>query len=147
MSAPTEDRGQLSHPVLGDLAQWQTAFLAYAAAAPTGNPYFPTGHVIDVPFDVERLLEGLAWFESRYGRLVGPGLLPDLETMRRALVGWKQGGGQVVGGASHRHPHVAGAGVALSGGGLPEEVVFEGVEVNDEGSPCHNFWHWLNGTS
>jgi hypothetical protein len=145
MSIPTEDRGQLSHPVLGDLAQWHGAFLAYAAAAPTGNLYFPARHVADVPFEPDRLREGLARFEAEHGALVGPGLLPDLATMRKALSGQER---RLGGDRPHRHPH-DGAGVTLSGGGLDGEVeLTHGVAAaNDEGSPCHNFWHWLNGTS
>ncbi|MCS7477770.1 hypothetical protein ACFFQW_49390 [Umezawaea endophytica] len=145
MSAPTEDRGQLVHPVLGDLAQWHDTFLAYAAAAPTGNEHFAVPHVAVVPFEPGRMCEGLALFEARYGALVGPGLLPELATMRKALArGGRRGGGE----RAHRHPH-DGAGVTLSGGGLDRDVELAhgGVEAYDEGSPCHNFWHWLTGTS
>lgn len=151
MSAPTEDRGQLSHPVLGDLAQWHEAFVAYAAAAPTGNPHFPSSHVVGAPFDADRVRAGLSWFEATYGGLVGPGLLPDLATLRQALDRWKQAGGRTADGV-HRHPHpaaAAGAAVTLTGGGLAGavELACGNAEANDEGSPCHNFWHWLNGTS
>ena len=145
MSAPTEDRGQLSHPVLGDLAQWYEAFTAYAAAAPTGNQYFPARHVADVPFEPDRLRECLARFEAEHGALVGPGLLPDLATMRQALASPERLPGRE---RPHRHPHDRAA-VTLSGGGLHRDVELAGggVETNDDGSPCHNFWHWLNGTS
>jgi len=145
MSAPTEGRGQLSHPVLGDLAQWYEAFIAYAAAAPAGNQYFPTRHVTDVPFEPDRLCEGLALFEAEHGALVGPGLLPDLATMRKALDRPARPPGRE---RPHRHPHDRAA-VTLSGGGLDRyvELVEGGPDANDQGSPCHNFWHWLNGTS
>ncbi len=152
MSAPTEDRGQVSHPVLGDLAQWYETFLAYAAAAPAGNPHFPVPHAVHVPFDAERLRAGLSWFEKTHGQLVGPELLPDLATMRQALSDWKHAGGRVTDGENgvHRHPHLHPAnGVKLSGGGLAGSVELDsgGIETRDQGSPCHNFWHWLNGTS
>ncbi|GGP68865.1 hypothetical protein [Saccharothrix coeruleofusca] len=160
MSAPTEDRGQLSHPVLGDLELWYETFLVYAATAPAGNPHFPTAHVIEAEFDAQRVQEGLAWFEKEYGQLLGPGFLPDLATMRRALAAAAETPATrsrtaVV---AHRHPHViadggevvlhAGTAVTLSGGGLEGTLAldYEGVGVSDEGSPCHNFWHWLNGT-
>ncbi|WP_367129088.1 hypothetical protein [Saccharothrix sp. HUAS TT1] len=149
MTAPTEDRGQLSHPVLGDLAEWYGVFRLYAALAPVGNPHFTGAHATAAPVGPERVAEGLVWFESRYGALVGAGLLPDLETMRAALSTAKGEVGIEV----HRHSHVAGddGGTALpvDGAEVPGavEFVYRDVVAHDEGSPCHNFWHWLNGTS
>jgi hypothetical protein len=150
MTAPTEDRGQLSHPVLGDLAEWYEVFRQYAATAPAGNPYFTGAHATAAVVGPERVAEGLAWFESKYGALGETGLLPDLKTMRAALgVGIKAAVGVDV----HRHSHVAGddGGTALpvGGGEVPGvvEFVYRDVVTHDEGSPCHNFWHWLNGTS
>ena len=157
MTAPTEDRGQLSHPVLGDLAEWYAAFRRYAATAPAGNPHFTGAHATAAAVGPERVAEGLVWFESRYGPLTEGGLLPDLKTMHAALgVGIKADVDVDV----HRHSHVAGddggtalpvgeAQVALGGEGVPGavEFVYREVVASDEGSPCHNFWHWLNGTS
>ncbi|MFJ6672779.1 hypothetical protein ACIQMJ_16850 [Actinosynnema sp. NPDC091369] len=158
MTAPTEDRGELAHPELGNVAEWYEVFRLYAATAPVGNPHFSGAHATAAPVTPQRLAEGLAWFESRHGALVGPGLLPDLATMRAAL----GAGVQVEAGVEvHRHSRVAGddggkapaAGepdvVALGLAGTPGvvEFVYGDVVTQDEGSPCHNFWHWLNGTS
>ncbi|QQQ73899.1 hypothetical protein IOD16_21920 [Saccharothrix sp. 6-C] len=158
MTAPTEDRGQLSHPVLGDLAEWYEVFRLYAATAPAGNPHFTGAHATAAVVGPERVAEGLVWFESRYGPVAEAGLLPDLKTMRAAL-----GLGIMadVGVDVHRHSHVAGddGGTALpvgegdvtafAGAAVPDvvEFVYRDVVRYDEGSPCHNFWHWLNGTS
>jgi hypothetical protein len=112
MSAPTEDRGQRQHPVLGDLSLWYPAFEVYAATAPPDNAHFHGPHVA-APADLDRVWLALQWFEDRYGDALGPNALPDLgqlqaEIKARGHVGGRNG-------------------------------------VADDGSPCHNFWHWVHG--
>lgn len=142
MSAPTEDRGQLWHPTLGDLALWYPTFELYAASTPANNVHFHDAHVA-APVELTQVREALQRFEEKYGEVLRSRPLPDLRLMEIALrtrgTGDQLHGEREVG----HHEHVHG------GHGQGNHVAIGGIDLGtaDEGSPCHNFWHWLHGTS
>lgn len=148
MSAPTEDRGRLAHPALGDLALWYEVFVEYAASTSANAVHFHGPHVVAAAVDLDKVLEAVRRFEAEYGDVVGPGLLPDVESMKAALGGEGSGEG---GGNGEK------AGTDGRSGGLGHDHVHDHAHDHvrgrhsavtaDEGSPCHNLWHWLHGTS
>lgn len=90
MSAPTEDRGQLWHPTLGDLQLWYELFEKYAASSPANSADFHAAHIAE-PVGLDRVWQAIQWLEANHADTLKSNPLPSTDTLRSLLTGAENG--------------------------------------------------------
>lgn len=101
------------HDLVGDVAQWYTALVVYAASCSEGDDEYLHGSHVAVPVDLEHVVRGLTWLQENQAEQLRRTPLPTTEWLRTRLRERARDG--------------------------------SGFEAKHEGSPMHNFWHWING--
>jgi hypothetical protein len=72
------------HELVGDVAQWYTALVVYAASCSDADEYLHGPHIA-VPVDLDDVVRGLTWLQENQAEELRRTPLPSTEWLRTRL--------------------------------------------------------------